>query len=155
MQGRFPDMLFRARQIAGYSREKAAELLDCSARSLSYYESGKRVPDRLVAGMVELYHAPLLGYTYLRQTDTGQLILPYVEAASAAQSALRLRVGLDKAVKQQPCIEGICEGGAMGERERSALLDYLPSIQYLTSACIGFWILCTEKAAANGTRNGL
>ena len=155
MHERFADMLFRARQNAGYSREKAAELLDSSARSLSYYEAGRQVPDKLAARMVELYHAPLLGYTYLRQTETGQLILPHVEFADAASSALRLRVGLSKAVEQQPCIEDICWRGDVGEKERKALLDCLPVLQYLASACIGFWILCKEKAAANRTRNGL
>ena len=155
MHERFADMLFRARQNAGYSREKAAELLDSSVRSLSYYEAGRPVPDQLVARMVDLYHAPLLGYTYLRQMKTGQLLLPPVESASAARSALRLRVGLDKAAKQQSCIEYICESNAIGETEEKTLLDCLPALQYLASACIGFWILCIEKAAANGTRNGL
>ena len=55
MNGRFADVMFQARQCAGYTRERAAEMLNISPRTLTYYEAGRQVPDRIVAMMVDAY----------------------------------------------------------------------------------------------------
>ena len=44
------------REQAGYTQERAAELLSCSVRQLSRYEAGEaQVPDDLAYAMVRLW----------------------------------------------------------------------------------------------------
>ena len=98
MHERFAETLFRARQLAGMSREYAAEVLGISPRTLAYYESGRDVPDETVAEMVQAYGDPALGYRYLSgELETGKLILPPVPIAGVSSTALRLRVVMRRA----------------------------------------------------------
>lgn len=47
----------KPREIAGYSQERAAELLDISVESLRAYETGRRVPPgEVVVRMMDLYN---------------------------------------------------------------------------------------------------
>ncbi len=64
MHERFADMAFSARISAGLTKESAAEMLGVSPRTLSYYESGRKIPDEVVAGMVRAYESPALGYHF-------------------------------------------------------------------------------------------
>ena len=76
MNGRLANVLFEARQRAGYTRERAAEMLNISPRTLTYCEAGRQVPDRIVAMMVDAYAAPEAGYYWLsNELYTGRILL--------------------------------------------------------------------------------
>ena len=78
MKGYFADMIYAARKCAKLTVEKAAEKLFVTPRMLNYYESGRwRVPDDMVARMVQLYGSVEIGYRWLsKELFTGRLILP-------------------------------------------------------------------------------
>ena len=55
------------REQAGYTQERAAELLSCSVRQLARYEAGEvQVPDDLAYAMVRLYNSQYLAVEHLR-----------------------------------------------------------------------------------------
>ena len=56
----------KPREIAGYSQERAAELLDISVESLRAYETGRRVPPgEVVVRMMDLYNCQYLAVSFL------------------------------------------------------------------------------------------
>jgi len=58
------------RDQAGYTQERAAELLPCSVRALARYESGECVvPDELAYRMVRLYNSQFLAVEHLRNVS--------------------------------------------------------------------------------------
>ena len=68
-----------ARQRAHMTIETASEMLNVAPRSLQHYEAGDReTPDEIVAGMMQAYNAPYLGYQHLRASPVGKVILPSV-----------------------------------------------------------------------------
>jgi len=65
---------------AGYTQERAAELIPTSVSSLQDYESGKRIPPHeIVERMTKIYQTPYLGYWYLRETTSlGKTCMPEI-----------------------------------------------------------------------------
>ena len=63
---------------AGLTQEQAAELLAVSQRTLSEYENGRaRVPDDIVAAMVEVYNSPLIAYYHLISAPSEDICRTY------------------------------------------------------------------------------
>ncbi|MDF2546116.1 MAG: helix-turn-helix domain protein [Anaerosolibacter sp.] len=102
-----------ARNHAGLTREKAAEQINVSVRSLADYETGKTVPgDDIVCCMVEVYKANWLGYMHLQQsTEVGRRYLPSLHMADLSRSVLKFQkeVGDLKYVNED-LIEIACDG---------------------------------------------
>lgn len=60
-----------ARRKAGFTQEKAAELLDLSVESIKAYENDLRIPgNEVVERMMDVYDAPQLGPQHLRSSTT-------------------------------------------------------------------------------------
>lgn len=80
------------RAQAGYTQERAAELLSCSVRQLSRYEAGEaQVPDDLAYAMVRLYNSQYLAVEHLRLvSQLAASIIPAVEPVSLQTAAMRL-----------------------------------------------------------------
>lgn len=78
MKEHFAEMVRAARKCARLTVEKAAERLFITPRMLNYYEAGRwRVPDDMVARMVQTYGSMEVGYRWLsKKLFTGRLILP-------------------------------------------------------------------------------
>lgn len=70
-----------ARVLAGYTQEKAAEMLCISVRSLAGYESDERIPpNEIVDRMVMVYGYQPLGIQHLRNsTKAAQNLLPEIQ----------------------------------------------------------------------------
>ena len=69
-----------ARESAGITQEKAAELIDISVESLRAYESGKRIPPGdVVIRMVDICDARYLAYRHLKAEKAGCKYLPDIE----------------------------------------------------------------------------
>ena len=79
-----------ARESAGLTQEKAAELIDISVRSLRMYEYNERTPnDEVVLKMIEIYNAQYLAYQHLKtKTKVGKEHLPEIEITDLSQSVL-------------------------------------------------------------------
>lgn len=142
MHERFAETLFRARQLAGMSREYAAEVLGISPRTLAYYESGRDVPDETVAEMVQAYGDPALGYRYLSgELETGKLILPPVPIAGVSSTALRLRVVMRRAADVEDALEAICYDDIITTEEAPTFDRCARLIKELEAACIGVTLM--------------
>ena len=80
------------REQAGYTQERAAELLSCSVRQLARYEAGEaQVPDDLAYAMVRLYNSQYLAVEHLRLvSQLAASIIPAVEPVTLQTAAMRL-----------------------------------------------------------------
>jgi transcriptional regulator with XRE-family HTH domain len=81
-----------ARNLAGLSQERAAELLGVSVRSLADYESGVRVPpNEIVDQMVAAYDSQLLWVQHLRNSSRpARQLLPDVQQMRLPEAVLAL-----------------------------------------------------------------
>ena len=82
-----------ARESAGLTQEKAAELLNISVDSIRAYEGCKRIPqDKTVIKMIEIYNAQYLAYQHLKTSaEVGQKYLPNIEITQLPVAILRLQ----------------------------------------------------------------
>ena len=81
-----------ARKVAGFTQERAAELLNLSVRSLADYETGLRSPPNDVADrMVTVYNSQLLAVQHLRaSTQFARNLLPDIPSMSLPEAVLTL-----------------------------------------------------------------
>lgn len=80
------------REAAGYTQEKAAELLNISVRHLARIESGEQLPpDDIAYSMVMLYDSQYLAVQHLRRaSQLAASILPPVERITLQTATIRL-----------------------------------------------------------------
>lgn len=92
MQGPCRNPYSRYRRAAGLTKERAAELLDCSVRALANWEAGVNTPpDSAVVMMVDVYQAPTLAIEHLRaSTALARDILPDVKVVPLSQAVCAL-----------------------------------------------------------------
>lgn len=92
MQNRCVNIYQSARKVAGFTQERAAELLGLSARSLADYETGLRLPPNDVADrMVTVYNSQLLAVQHLRaSTQFARELLPDIQAMSLPEAVISL-----------------------------------------------------------------
>lgn len=81
-----------ARNAAGLTQERAAEMISVSCRCLADYEGGQRLPaNDVVARMVEVYDARYLAYQHLRaSSDVARRIIPDADFLELPAAVLRL-----------------------------------------------------------------
>lgn len=90
----------KPREIAGYSQERAAELLDISVESLRAYETGRRVPPgEVVVRMMDLYNCQYLAVSHLRSSEACASFLPDVKLQDLPTAILRLQKELNDFLK--------------------------------------------------------
>lgn len=127
-----------ARKTARLTQEEAAERLGVSTRSIAHYEGERIPPDEMVAAMVQLYHAPALGYMYLSQESaTGRMLLPKVSIVGASNGALRLRVKMRQASSMQETLDELCLDDKITQDEESDFKRCLDKLDGLLSAILG------------------
>ena len=70
-----------ARKSAGFTKEKASQLLNVSVDSLRDYEQSQRpVPSDVASAMCDVYQAPYLAVQHLRLTsDLGKRVVPEIQ----------------------------------------------------------------------------
>ena len=92
MSGPCMNIYGRCRRDAGLTQEQAAELLDCSVRTLANWEGGvNRPPDEKAQLMCVVYRSPLLAFEHLRGgSELARELLPELRSLSLAQAALTL-----------------------------------------------------------------
>lgn len=92
MQDNCTNIYFAARRGAGITREKAAEMLPVSVRSLGDYENGRTVPPNdVVERMCVCYGTQYLAYQHLHETNVlAARIVPALERRSVMEAVIRL-----------------------------------------------------------------
>lgn len=127
------------REQAGYTQERAAELLPCSVRMLARYESGEcGVPGDLAYRMVRLYNSQFLAVEHLRnESRLAASIIPAVDDCSLQTAAIRLvnrvlRFAEDHRDRQ---LMEIIEDGVITGDERPLMDDIMRDITEIIRAC--------------------
>ena len=92
MQDNYRNIYFNARQTAGLTQERWAEMLGISVEAVRQYECDRILPsDGVVARMAELSMLPPLGYWHLRhKSELAAAELPPVERLPLAQAVVQL-----------------------------------------------------------------
>lgn len=133
-----------AREGAGITQERAAELIGLSVESIRSYESEKRVPaDDTVIKMVDIYNANYLAYQHLKyKTQVGNRVLPEVEEMPLSEAALRMIHELNDCMNYQASIVEIAMDGKVDESEKE---DWLEVRQRCKSLCRAIFALQFSK----------
>lgn len=92
MQNECANIYFSARRAAGYTREKAAEMIPVSVRSLADYENGRTIPPNdVVERMVICYGTQYLAFQHLHETNVlAARLIPALERRSVMEAVVRL-----------------------------------------------------------------
>ena len=92
MTDRAANIYRNARQAAGLTQERMAEMLGVSAEAVRQYEAGRILPaDDVVARMAEISGLAVLGYWHLcNKSRLAQDLLPEVERVSLPMAVCRL-----------------------------------------------------------------
>lgn len=92
MQDNCRNIYKTARQAAGLTQERWAEVLGISVESVRLYETGRGLPsDDVVTRMSEVAVMPVLGYWHLKEkSDVANDILPEVSACELPQAVIKL-----------------------------------------------------------------
>ena len=79
-----------ARKSAGFTQEKASQLLNVSVDSLRDYEQSQRpVPSDVASAMCDVYQAPYLAVQHLRLTsDLGKRVVPEIQLKDLPEAVL-------------------------------------------------------------------
>lgn len=110
-----------ARKSAGFTQEKAAELLGISVESLRAYETGQRRPaDDLVCGMADVYGTQFLAYQHLRSGQIACEVVPEISEVSIERATLKLvrRIGSFADAHRTDDLMSIAEDGVIDDEER-------------------------------------
>ena len=123
------------RQSARLTQERAAELLNISARTLSDYENGHaNTPDITVAAMCRVYNAPLLAWWHLKKTSVlceflPEVIMPQTDGDMTAQICLA-ESKLSKVAQE---IREIMFDGKVDENERLDFHSAMEAIKQINA----------------------
>jgi transcriptional regulator with XRE-family HTH domain len=110
-----------ARESAGFTQERAAELFDISVESIRAYETEKRIPpDRVVVQMIDKYHVSFLAYQHLKyKTGVGNMILPDITQQPLSNAALSLIYQMNQCLKEEEEIIRISMDGKITVDEKA------------------------------------
>ena len=143
--------VYNARNLAGMTVIHAAECVGDSSRSIQNYESGRTVPDQIIACMVKAYRNPGLGFYYLtNELYTGRLLLPPIIPAGAASKSIRLRVAVDHVKALLPELDAICLDDFVDEAEKGTLAGNISKFRELAAACMGIQMMAGFYANEKG-----
>lgn len=150
MQNDCKNIYQAARKIAGFTQERAAELLGLSPRSLADYETGVRVPPNDVADrMVTAYNSQLLAVQHLRtSTQFGRELLPEVPSMGLPEAALTLVDAVydfaDDRLDRE--LIDIARDGVISADERERFDRVVEKIRTITAAAIALTAMPREDA---------
>ena len=125
----------KPREIAGYSQERAAELLDISVESLRAYETGRRVPPgEVVVRMMDLYNCQYLAVSHLRTSEACASFLPDVKLQYLPTAILRLQKELNDFLKCREEVLDITCDGVISPEERPRWEKVLKELDDVSAA---------------------
>lgn len=109
-----------ARESAGITQEKAAELLDISVESIRAYEGFKRTPpNKVVVGMIEIYDSRFLAYQHIKNASEDlQDYIPNIDIKDLPSAILRLQKEVADFIKVKDDLIDITCDGVIDSEER-------------------------------------
>lgn len=140
MQSDCANIYQTARKIAGFTQERAAELLTLSTRSLADYETGLRLPPNdVVDRMVTVYNSQLLAVQHLRaSTQFARELLPDVQMMTLPEAVLTLIDAVyafaDDRLDRE--LIDIARDGVISEDERERFDRVVDKIKGITAAAL-------------------
>lgn len=148
MQSDSTNIYFAARRAAGYTREKAAEMIPVSVRSLCDYENGRTIPPNdVVERMVICYAAQYLAYQHLHETNVlAARVVPALEQRSVMEAVVRLYNRMkrfDESSGLERLLE-IAEDNNIGEDEREDFNAIAADIQDLIKSGLELELFLNE-----------
>lgn len=125
-----------ARESAGITQERAAELINVSVESVRAYESGRRIPpDDVVIHMIEVYNAQYLAYQHLKTSaEVGRRYLPDIEIKDLPAAILKLEKEVSDFLKCQDELINITYDGAITADELPRYNQILHELDDITAA---------------------
>ena len=145
------------REQAGYTQERAAELLNCSVRQLARYEADEApVPDDLAYAMVRLYNSQYLAVEHLRLvSQLAASIIPAVEQISLQTAAMRLFNAVMDFVEAHPDrkLLRIAEDGIITPEERPIRDEIMDELGAFIKVCLE--VRASTEAALGKEKGGL
>lgn len=149
MQNDYTNIYQSARKIAGFTQERAAELLGLSTRSLADYESGLRLPPYDIADrMVTVYNSQLLAVQHLRNcTQFARDLLPDVQPMALPEAVLTLVDAVYSFADDRLDREliDIARDGVISEDERERFDHVVDKIRNITAAAIALASMPKER----------
>lgn len=146
-----------ARESAGITQEKAAELIDVSVESVRAYESGRRYPpDAVVIRMIEIYGTQFLAYQHLRNSvELGKKCLPEIEFKDLPTAILRLLKEVQDFVALRNEVIDITCDGIISEDEMPRWKQILKELDQVSAAILALKFAKTvpEQESCTGRRS--
>ncbi len=143
-----------ARQVAGLTQERAAEMLGISVRSLADYELGVRIPQNYVVdSMVTAYNSQLLGIQHLRESaNMARSILPEVQEMRLPEAVLTLIDAIydfaDDRLDRE--LIDIARDGVIADNEKERFARIVDKIRMITAAAMVVSCARTEMPPRSG-----
>lgn len=123
-----------ARESAGYTQEKASEMLGLSVESLRSYECDKRTPaDGTVLRMIEIYDTQYLAYQHLKRADLGEYI-PEISLVNLPSAILKLLNSVNCFLKRKDELIEISCDGIIDKSEVLSYKEILKDLDDITNA---------------------
>ena len=137
-----------ARNAAGLTQEKAAELIGVSDSSIKAYETGQRIPPNdVVLRMVEYYNQQPLAVQHLRQTNVlAQRFLPELDQQDVLVAAVQLfnRMNQFQQHRSMDRLLAITEDSVIDDSERAEYDAIMAEIQSLIKSGMALTICGRE-----------
>lgn len=140
MQGDCRNIYKSARQTAGLTQERWAEVLGISVESVRLYETGRGLPsDDVVARMSEVAVMPVLGYWHIKsKSGLGNDVLPEVQAVPLAQAVVQLLSRIQQFAARDRVGEllGIAADGRIDTMEREVFEQIAAELEGIVQAAL-------------------
>lgn len=110
-----------ARKSAGFTQEKASQLLNVSVDSLRDYEQSQRpVPSDVASAMCDVYQAPYLAVQHLRLTsDLGKRVVPEIQLKDLPEAVLGVLAAVQRFCAKRETMVEIAADGQIAESEQA------------------------------------
>lgn len=138
MQEAYRNIYKTARQAAGLTQERWAEVIGVSTESVRLYETGRGFPsDEIVTRMADLTPLRVLCYWHLKEkSSVANDILPEVERLSLPQAVVQLLVAIRDFKESTDELLTIAADGLVDDREAGVFEEILDALDNIIRAAL-------------------
>lgn len=148
MEQTYSNIYATARNSAGLTRERAAELLGLSVDSIKAYERDVTVPqDETVLKMVDLYSAPFLAVQHLRASALARTVLPEIKETDLTHAVIHLINSIRDFAEahRTDTLMTIADDGVIDDAERETYNAILKELDEIVKAAMAFKFVREES----------
>ena len=130
-----------ARKSAGFTQEKAAQLLSVSVDSLRDYEQSQRpVPSDVASAMCDVYQAPYLAVQHLRRSsELGKRVVPEIQLKDLPEAVLSVLAAVQRFIVKRDAMIEIVADGKIEEDEQAEwneIMDRMNNLFVAMAICV-------------------